>query len=118
MHFALGTAEHVSMIDKYSIQCAVKTLTEDRLAIVAVTGTDIQQPAEPEVVGIPNPSVEVSRKEFVQDDVLAAHKLRPKAETRFGAERSFWSFNPTGWICVDKETGNHQWPPGRDRKFR
>jgi hypothetical protein len=46
--FSIGTSEEVTVIDKVSTDPVIRVFYEDGLPVVAMLGTDVNQPCQPE----------------------------------------------------------------------
>ena len=59
-----GTAEEMSVIDKERLQPAIGVFQKERLPVVGVPGTDVNQPCQPEALTIADSFEAGSRQNF------------------------------------------------------
>jgi hypothetical protein len=79
--FSLGTTKKVSMIDKKCLDSSVSVFQEERLPIVGVSGTDINQPRKPEAPAVADALKAAPGQDFQQYCPISAQKARSKAHS-------------------------------------
>ena len=75
-----GTTKEVSVIDKERLQLSFRALQEDCLAIVCMSGANINEPCQPEALVVDDPLKACARENLEQPRVIPAQESRTKAQ--------------------------------------
>ena len=111
-----GTAEQVSVIDKVSIQPAICVFLKERLSVVGMSGTNVDNPCQPEFRLVSNPGETRPRQDFQQAHTISAKEAGAEAQARVGSKTPLRGLQPAVWIVVQKGIGDQQRRPGWNRQ--